>query len=192
MYPETTIRQHAERSVPEEVSDILGAGTVAHVGFGIGGEPYIIPMSYHFDPADPGRLFLHGAPSSRLLGHLVGGGAVCVAVTLVEGLVYSKTAKYHSMNYRSAVVYGRAFAVTDRDEKARVFAGMIARYFPGRASGRDYAEAPAAHLDATATVEVRIEAASAKARRGGPKGPHDARPEAPGTAGILPFPTTSP
>ena len=72
-----------------------------------------------------------------------------------------------------------------------VFAGMLARYFPGRASGRDYTEATDAHLDATATVEVRIEAASAKARRGGPRGPHDVRPEAPGTAGIQPFPTTS-
>lgn len=186
MSPETTVRQHPERSVPEEVRSILAEGQVAHVGISIGGQPYVIPMSYHFDESDPGRLYLHGSTSSRLLGHLVGGGAVSVAVTIVEGLVYSKTATFHSLNYRSAVVYGTAFAVTEREEKATVFERMVSRYFPDRTPGVHYDAPLDAHLDATLTVEVRIEAASAKARRGGPRGPHDTDPERGGTAGVAP------
>jgi hypothetical protein len=62
---------------------------------------------------------------------------------------------------------------------------MIGRYFPGRTAGRDYAPAPREHLDATAFVMLEIEEWSAKARRGGPKGPKDADPIAPGTAGVV-------
>jgi nitroimidazol reductase NimA-like FMN-containing flavoprotein (pyridoxamine 5'-phosphate oxidase superfamily) len=182
------VQQHAERAVPEETNAILAAGLVAHVGFADGDQPYVIPMSYHFDPATADRLWLHGATASRLLGHAGTGARVCVAVTLVDALIQSRTAKYHSMNYRSAVVFGRGHEVTDREVKARVFEAMVSRYFPGRTIGRDYAAPPDAHLDATLVVEIVLEAESAKARRGGPKGPNDADEDAWGSAGIVPIP----
>jgi hypothetical protein len=186
--PETTIRQHAERSVPDETARILTQGRVAHVGFVENGMPHVIPFAYHFDPADPGHLYLHGGKTSRALGLLATGAPVCVEVTLLDGLVYSKTALYHSMNYRSAVCFGRAREITGPEEKQRLFDQMIARYFPGRAPGRDYENAPTPHLDATAVLEVSIDGWSAKARRGGPKGPRDADPGAPGTSGVVDLP----
>jgi uncharacterized protein len=183
--PVTGIRQHSERSVPDEVSGILAAGRVAHVGFIEEGRPYVIPFSYQFDPRVPDRLYLHGASSGRALGRLLSGDPVCVEVTLLDGLVYSRTAKYHSLNYRSAVCFGRAREITDAEEKRRLLDRMIARYFPGRTPGRDYDNAPVPHLDTTAMVEIAIEGRSAKARRGGPKGPRDADPGAPGTCGVI-------
>jgi hypothetical protein len=56
---------------------------------------------------------------------------------------------------------------------------------PGRTAGRDYDAAPRNHLDATTLIEVRIEEVSAKQRTGGPLGPRDADPDAPGTSGLL-------
>ncbi len=166
--PATVIRQHAERSVPEEVAGILAAGRVARVGFVEAGRPYVIPFSYHFDPDVPDRLYLHGSATGRALRRLVSGAPVCVEVTLLDGLVYSKSAKDHSLNYRSAVCFGRAREITDSEEKRRLFDRMIARYFPGRTPGRDYDNAPVPHLDTTAVVEIAIEGQSAKARSGGP------------------------
>ena len=69
-------------------------------------------------------------------------------------------------------------------EKAALFERMISRYHPGRTAGRDYEAASPQELMATAVVEVCIEEMSAKARRGGPKGPRDADPDAPGTCGV--------
>jgi nitroimidazol reductase NimA-like FMN-containing flavoprotein (pyridoxamine 5'-phosphate oxidase superfamily) len=89
------------------------------------------------------------------------------------------------MNYRSVVCFGAARLITDASEKATLFEQMTQRYFPGRTAGRDYDPAPASHLRSTALVEVQIEEWSAKARRGGPKGPKDALPEAPGTCGVI-------
>lgn len=184
------LRAHSERSVPGETADILDEGLVAHVGFEVDGQPYVIPMLYHFVPPpedEPGEgtLYLHGSTKGRLMGHLGSGAPVCVTVTHLDQLVYSKTALDHSANYRSAVCFGTGRMIEDADEKNRVLEAMVARYFSGRTAGVDYQHAPAQHLKATMLVAVEIEAFSAKARRGEPNGPDDLDPEALGTAGLL-------
>jgi hypothetical protein len=185
--PITTLRQHSDRSVPAEAWDILAAGHVAHVGFVDGGHPYVIPFSYHFEPGDPPRIYLHGGPESRALAVLATGAPACVEVTLLDGLVYSRTALYHSMNYRSAIAFGRGRPVMDCGEKRVILERMIARYFEGRAPGRDYEPSPDTHLTTTSLIEIAIDSVSAKARRGGPKGPRDADPDAPGSSGVVPL-----
>jgi uncharacterized protein len=179
------IKRHPERSVPDEAPKILAQGLVAHVGFCRDEQPFVLPFSYHYDPAKPNKLYLHGARASRALQHISSGAAVCVSVTLLDGLVYSRSAKYHSMNYRSVVLFGTARIVSEESEKAMLFEKMIARYFIGRKAGQDYEPAPSEHLSSTELVEVTIEELNAKARRGGPKGPHDADTDAHGTCGVL-------
>ncbi|HSQ59397.1 MAG TPA: pyridoxamine 5'-phosphate oxidase family protein [Acidobacteriota bacterium] len=96
--PVTRIRQHPERAVPEEAAGILAAAHVAHVGFVVEGQPYVIPFTYHFDPAMPDRLYLHGSLTGRALNALGAGAPACVAVSLVDGLVASKTAEVTAIN----------------------------------------------------------------------------------------------
>lgn len=182
------IHRHPERAVPEEITAILAAGLVAHVGFVHEGRAVVIPLTYGYDPANPATIYLHGAPASRLQQQLVAGLPVCVTVTLVDGLVYSKDAKFHSMNYRSVVGFGAAQPVTDLARMREIFAAMTARYLPGRTAGIEYAAPPDNHLLGTQLVEVIFTEWSAKARRGGPKGPHDADPAAPGTCGVIDLP----
>ena len=179
------LKCHAERAVPEEAAAFLTAGSVAHVGFAVEGQPFVIPFTYHYAATAPDRLYLHGSLDSRTLKHLSTGAPVCVTVTMEDALVYSRTALYHSMNYRSVVAFGKARAVESATDKQKVFLAMVDRYFPGRKAGRDYAAAPRADLDSTALIEVVIEEASAKRREGGPLGPHDANPDAAGTAGVV-------
>jgi nitroimidazol reductase NimA-like FMN-containing flavoprotein (pyridoxamine 5'-phosphate oxidase superfamily) len=182
MTDRATIRVHPDRAVPDEIADFLDAGVVAHVGFVDDGQPVVIPMTYH---VDDDLLYLHGGHHGRLMRHLASGASICVTVTLIDGLVYSKTALNHSVNYRSVVCFGRAAPPADQATQARVLDAMIGRYFPGRTAGRDYSAPSDAHLTATAFVPILIEAASAKARRGGPTGPRDDDPAAPGTAGVV-------
>lgn len=181
---QSTIRTHPERSAPEEAPAILAAGLVAHVGFTVDGVPYVIPMSYHYDPGEPRRLYLHGWSGGRLIGLLAAGGPVCVTVTLVDGLVYSRDAKHHTVNYRSVLCFARR-AETGEGDRGEILEAMIARYFPGRTPGRDYQSASPAQLEGTGFVALDIEEWSAKVRRDGPNGPRDGDPTAPGTAGVL-------
>ncbi len=168
------VRQHPERSAPDEADAILASGLVAHVSWNAGDQPFVIPFGYHFDQAIPDRLYLHGGHGSSTLKHLSRGDPVCVAVTLVDGLVFSRTALNHSMNYRSVVCFGRGRSITDAAEKRRIFEAMTRRYYPGREQGIDYQSATDAQITATAVIEIAIEEKSAKIRRGGPTGPTDA------------------
>ena len=181
----TVLRQHPERAVPQRAHEFLAQGQVAHVGFVHDGRPYVIPTLYHYSPERPDRIYLHGGLTSRMLQELEKGIPVCVTVTMLDGLVYSRDAKYHSANYRSVMCFGRARIVEDEQVKRVMFEEMTARYFPGRSAGRDYTPAPTSHLTTTAVVEVIIEEITAKMREGGPKGPQDGDEDAPGTCGIL-------
>jgi nitroimidazol reductase NimA-like FMN-containing flavoprotein (pyridoxamine 5'-phosphate oxidase superfamily) len=185
MFARATIRRHPERGVSERAAAILTEAHVAHVAFVEEGQPFVIPMGYHFDPTTPDRLYVHGGRDSRVMRVLASGAAVSVGVTLVDGLVYSRTAFNHSMNYRSVVCFGRGGLVTDPEVQLRLYRQMVSRYFPGRTAGRDYSEPTGAQLEATALVAIEIEELSAKMREGGPLGPLDAKADAPGTCGVV-------
>ena len=183
----TRIRNHPERAVPEETEEILSHGMVAHLGFIQDGIPFVIPFSYHYDANTPDLIYLHGSVRSRALKHMASGAPVCITVTLTDGLVYSRKAMNHSMNYRCATVFGVAREITDEIEKFDLFDKMVQRYFPGRAVGHDYNAPASGDLGATALVEVKIAEWNAKARRGNPTGPDDDNLDALGSAGVIDF-----
>jgi nitroimidazol reductase NimA-like FMN-containing flavoprotein (pyridoxamine 5'-phosphate oxidase superfamily) len=178
------IRRHAERAVPDDIAAILSSGLVAHVGVNDNGEPLVIPFAYHYDADRPDVLYLHGAVGNHILGLLAKGAQVCVEVTTLDGLVYSRSAPNHSMNFRSAVCLGRAEVMGD-DEKQQLFAAMTSRYFAGRTLGQDYAPATDKDLHTVTVVAVHIEKWAGKARCGGPLGPLDDDADAPGSAGVV-------
>lgn len=181
----TTIHQHSERTVPDRTQEFLAHGYVAHLGFEQDGQPYVIPMLYQYSIERPDRLYIHGGLTSRLIRHLASGVPICATVTELDGLVYSRDARYHSANYRSVMCFGHARLIEDDELKQAVFQEMTSRYFPGRTAGEDYAVAPKSHLDATPLLEMVIEQTSAKMREGGPKGPRDADEKASGTCGVV-------
>jgi hypothetical protein len=171
--------------VPEEAAKILAAGFVAHVGFVQDGQPFVIPLGYQFSPETPDRIYFHGSLASRAMRHMATGAPVCVTVTLLDGLVYSRSALNHSMNYRSVVCFGRGHRVMDAAVQRAVYEAMVGRYFPGRTEGRDYSAPTPAHLESTTLIELAIEEWSAKMRTGGPLGPLDDVEDAPGTRGVV-------
>lgn len=147
------------------------------------GEPRLIPFLYHYEA---GQIYLHGSPSNATLRLLQDGRSVAVAVTQLVDLIASKTAPGHSANYRSVVAFGHGRPITDVAEKRRILDVMTARYFPGRATPTDYAPATDDDLGQMDLIEIEIDEASAKMREGGPMGPHDAEPDFPGSAFVLP------
>lgn len=181
----TRIRTHPERAVPDEADEILDKGLLAHVGFVVDGQPYVIPMLYHFED---GTIYIHGQRGGRLPRTLRAGSPVCVEVTLVDGLIASRDALYHSANYRSAIAFGKAREVEDRDEKEAVLERMTRRYFPGRTVGEHYRPPSDGDLKITSLLAIEIDEVNGKRRKGPPAGPADAdeSPDAFGTRGIVP------
>ncbi len=81
---------------------VLRAGLVAHLGVIVDGWPMVVPTVYGFDTE---HLFLHGSVASQSLA--TAGRPVCVTVTLTDGLVLARSVFEHTINYRSAMIYGR-------------------------------------------------------------------------------------
>lgn len=185
MTKRSRIRRHPERAVPEMAEEILLRGRVAHVGFAVDGQPYVLPMTYHYEDD---TVYVHGAPASRMVKALRAGTPVCVEVTLLDGLVASRDAANHSMNYRSVMVFGVATPVTDLEIKRGVMERMTLRYFSGRVAGQDYLPAREVDLRGVELLAITIEEESAKSRSGGPMGPHDADEAGPGTRFVVTMP----
>jgi len=183
------IRTHPERAVTDDAEEILAKGSVAHVGFVVDGQPFVIPMLYH---PEGDTVYVHGQRGGRIARTLRAGDNVCVEVTLLDELVASRHALYHTANYRSVVAFGRAREVTDRDEKAAVLERMTRRYFPGRTIGVDYHAPSDADLKITALMAIDVEEVNGKRRTGPPLGPDDAddSPEAFGNRGTVPVAPT--
>src|SRR5262249_40496142 len=127
----TRVRRHPERGRYErEVVDaILDAALVSHVGFAHE-RPFVIPTIH---ARDGDTLYLHGSPGSRLLRTLERGPDVCVTATVIDGIVLARSLFHLSLNYRSAVVLGRARLVSDDEEKRRALNAVADHVMPGRA-----------------------------------------------------------
>jgi hypothetical protein len=179
------IRRSPNRSAPEKAIEILMGGTVAHVAFCEKDQPFVVPFAYHFSADEPRRLYLHGAKTSRAMRFLEAGGAVAVAVTLLDALVYSRTAFDHTMNYASIVCFGHGCRVSG-DAKLKVLDAMVQRYFAGRTMGTDYAPPTAQQMRGTSIAAIEIEEFSVKARDEGPNGPLDGLPHQHGSCGLVP------
>jgi uncharacterized protein len=148
---------------PETIHAILDAGFLAHVGFQVNGQPFVIPILYGRE-AD--KLYLHGSAASRMLGELEAGVPACVTVTLVDGLVLARSAFHHSMNYRSVVAFGTARKIEEPAQKTRALRVISEQLMAGR--WNDVRSPSETELQATAVLEFAIEEASAKIRQGPP------------------------
>jgi uncharacterized protein len=167
------------------VHAILDEALICHVGFATDGQPFVIPTIH---ARDGELLYLHGSPANRMLGQLAEGVQCCVTATLVDELVLARSARQHSMNYRSAVVFGTGREVTDPEEKQRGFRAVVEHIAPARSDeirGPDERD-----LETTSLIAVEIEEASAK-RRDDPPVDKERDLDSPYWAGLLPVSLTA-
>ena len=152
-------RGHYDR---ETLYKILDDGFICHVGFVMDGQPFVIPTAY-------GRkddvIYIHGATTSRMLKVLQTNAPVCLTVTHTDGLVLARSVFHHSMNYRSAVVFGRATLVPD-DEKVEALKVVTENILQGR--WEEAREPNSKELKATSVLAIQIDEASSKIRTGPP------------------------
>ncbi|RRR84388.1 pyridoxamine 5'-phosphate oxidase family protein [Streptomyces sp. RP5T] len=174
--PEPAAYAPTDRTVPtrsperasydrELVHSILDEGYVCHLGFVRDGAPVVLPTLYGRVGE---RLYVHGSTGSRPLrmtGKADPGLPVCLTVTHVDALILARSAFHHSINYRSVVVHGLAYDVTDPEEKRLALDALVDHVVPGRAV--DSRPANKKELAATAVIRLDLDEVSAKLRTGG-------------------------
>lgn len=161
----TTLKRLPKRGVynRELVYRILDEGFICHVSFAVDDQPFVIPTGYA-RIAD--QLYIHGSQVSRMLRTLAQGIDVCIAVTLVDGLVLARSAFHHSVNYRSVVVFGRASMVEEHEAKLAALFAFSEHVIPGR--WNDVRKPTEQELKATTVLSLPLLEVSAKVRTGPP------------------------
>ncbi len=164
--PRTTVRRLAERGVYDRavIDAVLDEALICHVGFVHQGKPVVIP-TIHARRGD--TLYLHGSPASRTLRSMRAGDEICVAVTLIDGLVMARAPFHSSMNYRSVVLFGEPRIVDDPDEQWAAFEALTEHVAPGRWA--DSRLPNDREIRGTLVAALPIGEVSAKVRTGPPK-----------------------
>ncbi len=178
----TRLRRVAERGHYDRATlhAIIDAAYLCHLAFTDDNGSHCIPTACWREGE---HLYIHGSNGSRMLKLAATGSQVCMCVTHLDGLVMARSAFHHSMNYRSAVIYG-SFEVVVGAAKAAALDAFLEHIAPGRSAQARPGDAN--ELAATTVLRIGLEEASAKIRSGGPKDDEDDL-ALPAWAGVLPL-----
>jgi hypothetical protein len=184
----TTLGRRKHRALTDRAAlhAVLDEGLICHLGVVRDGVPLVLPTGYG---RDGDTLYLHGSTGASSLRAAAGGGVdVCVTVTLLDGIVYARSVNNHSMNYRSAVVLGKAVAVTEPEAKLHGLKVLTDHLAPG--SWEHAREVNAKEFAAVSLLALDLTEASVKMRGEGPDDPEDEVEANLAWAGVLPVRTS--
>jgi nitroimidazol reductase NimA-like FMN-containing flavoprotein (pyridoxamine 5'-phosphate oxidase superfamily) len=162
--PRTKLRRAPQRGSHDQTTlhAILDEALIGHVAFVTpDGHPAVIPTLI---ARDGDQLLIHGSNASRTVRALRAGAEACVEVTHVDGIVLARSAFHHSMNYRSAILYGTLELAPDKAHALEVFTEKLV---PGR---WEHVRRPnPQELKGTEVLQLAIAEGSAKIRTGAPQ-----------------------
>ncbi|WP_299672540.1 pyridoxamine 5'-phosphate oxidase family protein [uncultured Polaribacter sp.] len=143
----------------EKIHTILDAGFIGYVGYVFQGKAITIPMAYG---RKDNTIILHGSHANRMLTSLLEAKEMSMTVMHLDALVLARSGFHHSVNYRSATLFGRVRKVANKKEKNDLLFYFMEHMMKGRWDG--IREMNTAEFDRTLVVEMTIETASAKIR----------------------------
>jgi nitroimidazol reductase NimA-like FMN-containing flavoprotein (pyridoxamine 5'-phosphate oxidase superfamily) len=146
----------------DTINAIIDAGMVCQVAYVIDGLPYVTPTN-HWRIDD--HVYWHGSSASRMLTTQQKGVPVCFSVTHMDGVVISRAAFNHNVNFRSVMAFGNAELC---DEELKRFA--LPTFVDRVASGLwEHARKPTEQeWKATKVIRLKLDEVSAKVRTGAP------------------------
>jgi nitroimidazol reductase NimA-like FMN-containing flavoprotein (pyridoxamine 5'-phosphate oxidase superfamily) len=143
----------------EKINTILDAGFIGYVSYNFQGKAIALPMAYG---RNGNKIYLHGSQANRMLTSLLEVKEMSMTVMHLDALVLARSGFHHSVNYRSATIFGTAENVEDPIEKNDALKCFMDHMMPGRWDG--VREMNQQEFDRTLVVSMEIETASAKIR----------------------------
>jgi nitroimidazol reductase NimA-like FMN-containing flavoprotein (pyridoxamine 5'-phosphate oxidase superfamily) len=113
----------------EAIYELLDSALVCHIAYVIEGQPYCTPTLFWRNGND---VIWHGSVGSKMLMAQAKHIDVCLTVSFLDGIVLTRSAFHHSVNYRSAMLFGRAIVIDDAEEKDREVVELIENFLPDR------------------------------------------------------------
>ena len=155
------IKRGANRATYDvaKINTILDAGFLCYVSYIYDGNPITIPMAY---TRRDDKIYIHGSTANRMLLSILESGKTSITVMHLDGLVLARSGLHHSVNYRSATLFGNLNKVEKDTDKTEILKWIVDQMVPNQwDSLRPMYQK---ELDRTLVLEFTIETASAKVR----------------------------
>ena len=146
----------------EKINQILDAGFLCYVGYIYNGYPISIPMAYS---RKEDKIYIHGSTANRMLLSILENGKTSISVTHLDGLVLARSGLHHSVNYRSATLFGSLKKIENDSDKSKILENIVNQMMPNHWD--TLRPMYKKELDRTIVLEFTIETASAKIRDAG-------------------------
>ena len=98
----------------EKINTILDAGFIGYVSYVYQGGAITLPMAYG---RKDNKIYLHGSQANRMLLALLEAEEMSMTVMHLDALVLARSGLHHSVNYRSATLFGSVKNLEDPQEK---------------------------------------------------------------------------
>ncbi len=136
-------RADKEISSRAEIDAIVHGCFVCRLGFAVGNEPYVVPVSFGYDGRD---LYFHTATTGRKIDCIEANNRACFEVERnVELIKDAERPCEWSFAFESVIGFGTVHELTSEEERERGLNQIMEQY-----SGRHW------RFDPTATASVRV------------------------------------
>ena len=142
-----------------KINAILDAGFIGYVSYIYNDNAITLPMAYG---RKEDKIYLHGSQANRMLMSLIAASKMSMTVMHLDALVLARSGLHHSVNYRSASLFGSVKNVVNAIEKEAALKCFMEHMMKGRWDG--IRPMHPEELDRTMVVEMTIQTASAKIR----------------------------
>ncbi len=164
VYPKSKLnrikRGHIRASYDvEKINTILDTGFIGYVSYIYQERAITLPMAYG---RKDNKIYLHGSQANRMLLALLEAKEMSMTVMHLDALVLARSGLHHSVNYRSASLFGSVKKLTNPKEKEAALYCFMEHMMKGRWDG--IRPMHQQELNRTLVVEMTIETASAKIR----------------------------
>lgn len=143
------------------ISTFLRTAKVGHIASSRDGQPFVNPSTFWFDE-EYHQIIFHSNAAGRIRSNIENNPRVCFEASALGKMLPSNVALEFSLQYRSVILFGTVRLVSDPDEARRVLYGLIKKYFPLMAPGREFREITDKELRATSVYAIQIEEWSGK------------------------------
>jgi nitroimidazol reductase NimA-like FMN-containing flavoprotein (pyridoxamine 5'-phosphate oxidase superfamily) len=144
-----------EKEIREKtaIEDVIRRAQVCHLGLCDNNTPYVVPVCFGYSD---GTIYFHCSPEGRKIDLIRKNPLVCFQVEADVAIVRHEKACKWDVRYRSVIGTGKAFLVSDFEQKRQAL-GLIMHHYNGDATEMSH-EA----TDRAAIVRIDIEEMSGK------------------------------
>lgn len=152
--PPSRQRRPQNRRDDAWIRAFLANAPVAHVATRWDDLPFVTPTTFHYDPARHEVIF-HSNIVGRVRANSERHDLVCVEVSEFGQLLPSNDPVELSLQYRSAVIFGRV-RLLEGDEARDALYALMRKYFPALRPGVECRPIPDADLKHTSVYAVSV------------------------------------